>query len=352
MKIGIIGDIHWCQYSSIIRKRGEKYSLRLENCIKSINWAEELTQKLGCEFNVYLGDFFDKPDLNSEEISALKEIKWNELDKYFLVGNHEMSTNDLKINSSNIFELLDSYLNATETKKPLHVIDKPYPIGIGLDTHVCFLPYILETNRKELITYIPDKVKTFKNILFMHNDIKGIQMGTFVSQQGFSIEEIESNFNLCINGHLHNGSKITDKIFNVGNLTGQNFSENARKYDHVIFILDTNTLSIDVYENPFAFNFYKEDWVEGIPFNNDFKNNSVLTVQTSGDTYEESKTFIENNKNIIESRILLKPTLKEENLDVYEDLSIDHYKAFEEYVFQNISADNIAKEEIDNILEK
>ena len=40
MKIGIIGDLHWCQYSSIVRKRGEKYSLRLENCIHSVNLIE------------------------------------------------------------------------------------------------------------------------------------------------------------------------------------------------------------------------------------------------------------------------------------------------------------------------
>jgi len=40
MRIGIVGDIHYCMNSSLIRLRGEKYSLRIENCIKSINWAE------------------------------------------------------------------------------------------------------------------------------------------------------------------------------------------------------------------------------------------------------------------------------------------------------------------------
>ena len=357
MKIGLIGDVHWCQYSSIIRKRGNKYSLRLENCIKSVNWAEELTSKLGCEFNIYLGDFFDKPDLNSEEISALKEIKWNDSDKYFLVGNHEMGSNNLEINSSNIFELLDNYLHATETIKPLHVIDKPFSLADSY-TKILLLPYTTENKKQEVldlfdVLQLPyNKIHHNKSILLTHNDIAGIQLGNFESKQGFSIEEIENNFDLCIDGHLHNGCKVSDKIITIGNLTGQNFSENAHKYDHVIFILDTNTLKIDVYENPYAFNFYKEDWTEGIPFNDDFKTNSVLTVQTTEDTYEEAKQFVENSNNIIESRILLKPILKEENFDLYEDLSIDHYKAFEEYVFQNISADDIAKEEIKNILEQ
>lgn len=350
MKIGLIGDVHWCQYSSIIRKRGEKYSLRLENCVQSVNWAEELTQKLGCEFNVYLGDFFDKPDLNSEEISALKEIKWNDLDKYFLVGNHETGSSNLEINSSNIFELLDNYLHATETRKPLHVVDHPFTVGSS-ETEILLLPYIREDKKQDILSLF-NMLNTNKSILLMHNDIAGIQLGKFTSQQGFSVEDIESKFDLCINGHIHNGSKISNKIINIGNLTGQNFSENARLYDHVIFILDTDTLKMDVYENPYAFNFYKEDWTEGIPLVDDFKTNSVVTIQTTEDTHEEAKQFVENSSNIIESRILLKPILKEKNFDLYEDLSIDHYKAFEEYVFQNISADDIAKEEIKDILEQ
>lgn len=356
MKIGLIGDVHWCQYSSIIRKRGSKYSLRLENCIQSVNWAEELTKNLGCEFNVYLGDFFDKPDLNSEEISALKEIKWNDSDKYFLVGNHEMGSGNLEMNSSNIFELLDNYLHATETRKPLHVIDRPFTLG-DLHTRILLLPYILENKKQEALDLFKkyqlpyNTINIDRTIILTHNDIAGIQLGNFESKQGFSVEEIENNFDLCINGHIHNGGKVSDKIINIGNLTGQNFSENARRYDHVIFILDTDTLKIDVYENPYAFNFYKEDWTEGIPFDNDFKNNSVLTVQTSEDTCEEAKKFLEHTDNIVESRILLKPSLKQNDEVDYTDLSIDHYKAFKEYVMNNISADDIAISELDMVLE-
>ena len=351
MKIGIIGDLHWCQYSSIIRKRGEKYSLRLENCIHSVNWAEELTSQLGCEFNVYMGDFFDRADLNSEEISALKEIKWNNLDKYFLVGNHEIGSSNLQINSTKLFELFDNYLFTSDYTKPFHVIDSPYNIGVGLpnECEIIILPYILENNRKSIKEYFNSKA--FKKILLMHNDLKGVQLGKIKSTQGFSIEEIEENFDLCINGHLHNGGKISKRIINVGNLTGQNFSEDAHRYDHVIFILDTDTLNIDVYENPYAFNFYKEDWADGIPFNNIFKDNAVITVQTIDENYEEVKQFINNNKNIIESRILIKPNI-EENQDInYEDLSIDHYKEFENYILSHIDASEITKEEISYILQ-
>lgn len=351
MKIGIIGDIHWSQYSSIVRKRGERYSVRLENCIQSINWAEDLTGQLGCEFNIYMGDFFDKADLNSEEISALKEIKWNDKDKYFLVGNHEMGSNDLSISSTSLFELFDNYLFRNDYSKPFFVVDEPKVLGIGLpgELNILLLPYVLEENRKPIEEYAQG-VTAHRRLLFMHNDIKDVQMGSFISKQGFSKEEIGNMFDLCINGHLHNGGKVSDKIINVGNLTGQNFSEDAGRYEHVIFILDTDTLKIDVYENPYALNFYKEDWTEGIPFENNFKNNTVLTIQTSEDTYEEARDFISKSPNIIESRVLLKPTLECVETESLEDLSIDHYKAFKEYVFAHIDAGEIAKEEVGIIL--
>ena len=352
MKIGIIGDVHWCQYSSIVRKRGKKYSLRLENCIDSITWAETLTQSLGCECNVYLGDFFDKPDLNSEEITALKEIKWNNLDKYFLVGNHEMGSNNLEINSSNVFQLLNNYFDSIYGLRPFFVIDKPaiIPIDVNREVGIILLPYILGENKDSISSYIT-KTQFRKKVLLMHNDIAGIQLGSFISKQGFEIEDIQNNCNLCINGHIHNGSKIADKIINIGNLTGQNFSENARSYDHVVFILDTDILTVDVYENPYAFNFYKEDWTEGIPFVDDFKNNAVLTVQTSEETYDDAKIFIENSKHIVESRILLKPTLKDISQEEIKDLSIDQYQALSDYVLSNIDASELAQEELKYILE-
>lgn len=36
-KFLIASDLHWSQYSSIVRKRGKKYSVRLHNLINSMN---------------------------------------------------------------------------------------------------------------------------------------------------------------------------------------------------------------------------------------------------------------------------------------------------------------------------
>ena len=84
-KICIWGDNHWSQYSSILRKRGDKYSVRLENSISSLNWVENLATSQGCSFVVCTGDFFDAAVLKAEELTALEDIKWNNLPHMFLV---------------------------------------------------------------------------------------------------------------------------------------------------------------------------------------------------------------------------------------------------------------------------
>ena len=87
MKYLVCGDVHWCQYSSILRTRGNKYSTRLENLIASVNWVEDLAKKQECEGIIYLGDFFDRPDLGAEELTALQEVKWANLKHIFIPGN-------------------------------------------------------------------------------------------------------------------------------------------------------------------------------------------------------------------------------------------------------------------------
>ena len=42
LKLLIYSDPHFCEFSSIIRSQGKKFSVRLENLIKSVNWVENL----------------------------------------------------------------------------------------------------------------------------------------------------------------------------------------------------------------------------------------------------------------------------------------------------------------------
>lgn len=347
MKILIYSDNHWSQYSSIVRQRGDKYSLRLENQIKSINWAESLAITQGCNVVVHLGDFFDSSSLNSEEITALKEVRWaNEIPHYFLVGNHEIGTRNLEFNSVHVLT----------NNTPFNVIDTLTTININDFTELVFLPYTFESDRKSLTDTLSSK--RYKRIIFSHNDIKGIQMGKFQSKEGYEISDIQANCDLFINGHLHNGEKVADKIINCGNLTGQNFGEDATKYDHVALVLDTDTLRVAVFENPYAFNFYKLDFYENdsIEYINatHLKHNAVCSIRCAESDLHylkvrfgnEKDDLIPKNCNVVASRFIIVPEKSNENVSEEQLTEIDHLNVFKEYITQTLGTSEIITTEL------
>lgn len=337
MRILLYTDNHWCTTSSVIRGRGSKYSIRLENQIQSINWAESLVKEYGCDKVIHLGDFFDKPDLSSEELTALKDIKWADKDHYFLVGNHEMGNQDLTFNSMNALSKVGK------------VINKPELMSIfGCD--IILLPYVVGAEKPSLKSIIDNlymdtfSTQELKNrIILSHNDICGIRYGQWESKVGFDIEEINNCCNLFINGHLHNQQQVNDKIFNLGNLTGQNFSEDAFKYSHCAAILDTNTLQINCIVNPYAFQFYKVE-VNNI---NQFKeiierldkeNNVIITIKTPFDISDKVKEQL-STCNFIYSRVLIDYSKQHIDKEVIEkiDLDIDYISKFKKFIEEKYS---------------
>lgn len=333
MKLGVVGDIHWSKYSSIIRQRGNKYSLRLENCINSVNWAEEVLKD--CDKIIYLGDFFDSDILKSEELTALSELKWNDKEHIFLVGNHELGLHDLSFSSAHLFNIANKV-----------VIDKPVVQVNSYDqVELCFIPYMLD-NTGRIEDYIYGRTNKLPRIVFSHNDIAGIQLGKFLTTSGFEIEDIECNCDLFINGHLHNETCIDDKIYNIGNLTGQNFSEDARRYGHKVFIIDTETLDIQKIENPFAFRFFKFENVEDLLKYN-FPSNSVVTAKLYAEQFNKVKDFVDHN-NVIAHRFVIISNIKEsdssENNPI--QLSVDHLEKFQEFILDRLGNDKLVKEEL------
>lgn len=340
MKIGIVGDVHWSKYSSIVRSRGHEYTTRLENCIKSVTWAEELIENCGCDFTVYLGDFFDKSELSAEELSALNEVCWNTTDHIFLVGNHEMGINNLSISSAHLLNL----------KTNIEVIDKP-TYKCFFEDGFLFLPYILEENRKPFYEYISNP----HCVVFSHNDLKGIQMGQFISTSGFELDDIENNCKLFINGHIHNGSKVSQKIINVGNLTGQNFSEDATKYHHSIMILDTDTGSCALYDNPYAFNFYKFDVTKGEDQYRKIEsivNNEINPVITLKLLSSQKDVYDKLLSNTVIHRMIVQPEFvhNDNNKEALETLSINHLEKFKEYILNELGNNDDVINELSAII--
>lgn len=343
MKLCIIGDLHWSTYSSILRTRGNYFSTRLEYLIKTLDWVQEVSKKNNCDEEIYLGDFFDKPDLTSEEISALSEVKWNDNSKlrHFLVGNHESGVASLVYNSTQALHKL----GVVESTPNMYRLDDK--------TQLLFLPYITEDNRKSLIDYIYNKDNNSRLIVFSHNDIKDFQMGKFTSKTGFEIDDIIKNCDLYINGHLHNGSWVSSKkILNLGNICGQNFSEDAFKYEHHIAILDTDTLEIEFIENPYALNFYKIEINDEKDLNilYKLKSNCVLAVHCLDSIEEKTRKLISSLSEVLSYKIVTysSNTLTSDKETVVIN-NVDHLAQFTKFIIENLGNNDIVNEELSEV---
>lgn len=347
MKIFLYTDTHWSQYSSILRRRGQKYSVRLEGLIQSINWAEALSQELECDAVGMLGDFFDTPIIGSEELTALADIKWNKgVPHIFLVGNHESNVSSLVYNSTKALD-----------REGFTIVSKPDIWEIDDKTVIILLPYIIEEERKTLKEYIKELLPnhSYTNVVvFSHNDIKGIKYGAFESKEGFDLEDIENNSNLFLNGHLHNTAYLNKNktILNLGNLTGQNFSENAFKHRHFAYVFDTDTNEITRYENPYAFNFYKVE----IKDEKDLKilatlgDNSVVSIKSEEKIVDKVWNKLKKMSHIIDSRVTVYRESQETNKDVVISLQgMDYIKKFADYMVDTLGSSDILEEELAHI---
>ena len=148
---------------------------------------------------------------------------------------------------------------------------------------VCFLPYRVSRNIEPIASIFGHKSASTHRLIFSHNDIKGIQYGPVLSTFGFPIEDIEAESDLFLNGHIHNGTKVTESIINLGNLSGADFKEDAFHYSHNALLLETKedgTFSYEFIENPHAFNFYQIKVADKSDLNKfkALKNQAVISV--------------------------------------------------------------------------
>ena len=341
MKILCFTDNHFCERSSIVTRYGEKYSLRLENQLNSLNWVEQISKEKSCDLVVCLGDFFDKPHLTDQELTALQDIKWNDLPHYFLVGNHESEEINLQFSSTSALKALNR-----------EIIDSPCTKNIG-DVELAFLPYITESEKQPLEDYFT--TKPAYRILFSHNDLLGIQMGPVVSKTGFSIEELENNCTFCLNGHLHNGQAASSRVLNLGNLTGKDFGEDSFKYEHKVAIIDTDTFNIEFIENPYAFNFYKIDILNksDLDILTKVKSNAVLSIRCDESCIEAARTIIKDSPYILEARVVMIKQFTgsaEEGVIDISDLVVDQCVKFAECCRAKLEASPILEMELAEIL--
>ena len=178
-------------------------------------------------------------------------------------------------------------------------------------------------------------------------------MGLVESKTGFSVEELEANCTFCINGHLHNGQPVSNRVLNLGNLTGKDFGEDSFKYTHKVLVIDTDTFKLDFIENPYAFNFYKIDISSKADLNilTTLKSNAIISVKCVDTIIEETRQLIEKTPNIIESRITLIKTFSDDSSTVnIDDLMVDQCVKFAECCREKLENTPILEAELAEIL--
>lgn len=342
-KILVCGDIHWSTYSSILRNRGQNFSVRLEQLIASLNWVEALAREQGCLEEIFLGDTFDKPELDAESITALSEVEWNKdaRARHFIVGNHESGMASLRYNSTQILHKMGV------------IEDSPFLYPYDDNLEILFLPYITEDERKPLAEYLKGRDASKRILVCSHNDIKGFQMGAFLSKTGFDLSEIEASCNLYLNGHLHNCGWPSKKVCNVGVLCGQNFSEDAFKYGHHVAIVDTDTLDVRFFENPHALNFYKIDIMHKEDFNciKNIKKYAVASVKCPNGLKDELRAILDNDPRILTYKMAI--TIEASNGEACEAKpelgGLDYLDRFKEFILANVGDNDIVREELTEV---
>ena len=297
MKIGLYADPHISQTSSIIVGKSGDFSGRLTNLINSFKWMNRFFKEKGCAMVVCLGDMTDKPTLTAEEITALSCCGVE--NHHLLVGNHCRADKDGKINSLSIFKNI--YYEPT-------ILEVPGFYSHDRETvRILVLPY---NSTPVDLTQFKDSV----DVILSHNDIKGYDFGGHVSEVGYEIEDILSKCKLFINGHLHNGAwLIQDRVVNLGQLSGMNFSSCGGQWEPSVGILDTDTLTLEIHENPYAYRFKKEEfstltklksYLDNLPESGEY----VLQARVPDTIAQKSRKLIDQCSKVVASRVLTSQT--------------------------------------------
>lgn len=292
MKILLYADPHLSMSSSLVKYVGASgFTARLDNLIESFEWMR--TNFDYCDMVFCLGDFTDRSDLNATEITAMSKLGAE--DHHFIVGNHCRSNVSGSINTLSMFK--NVYYE---------------PTYMDLDgKKVLILPY--RSDNYDLSEY--DKV----DIILSHNDISGVRYGGYVNHTGFNISDILDKCDLFINGHIHSGGYVVkDKIVNLGQLTGVNFSSCGGEWEPSVGVLDTDSMSLEIIQNPFAIKYKKvefdnvldcKSYVDGI-----IGNRYVLQVKVPNKIADGVRSMINSCPFVVGSRIIVIP----DELSAYE----------------------------------
>lgn len=275
-KLIISADIHFCKRESLVENR-------YPHLVNSFAWLDGLQG----DFHFDLGDLFNMSNLSAEDVAVLDSIKFKN-SWHCLTGNHEQ----------------DGHNSLLKYFRDIHVIyEKPQLKNFGKDIGwVLFLPFVKDVGT--LDQYLNKLPQGESAIVLSHCEF----IGMFGSDGGFNISDVEKDprIKIWLQGHYHQRALVSPKIVIVGNLVGNNFTQNFAS--HGVCIYDTVTNKYEFIENPYALRFGKMDTntkeclairklVEA-----DKNRRYVLAIQTDSDLKDKMKAWADTY--LVASRVI------------------------------------------------
>jgi len=266
--------------------------------------------KFKIERVICLGDTFDKrKSVNFNSLEAAKNMWFDPLEKMgvsltMLVGNHDIYyKNTLRINSPSL--LLGEYGNISIMDNPGEFFLDSLPI-LGV-------PWICDENRSRVYELLEQSTAP---ICMGHFEFNGFEAHPgHVMDHGISTEPFQK-FNKVISGHYHSKSN-KGNVYYLGN--PYELYWNDYKSKRGFHVLDTQTLELKFYRNPFTMfhkEYYNDDSV--IEDYKQFSNKYVkIIVENKTDSTKFDKVIEEMyNAGVAELKII-------EDLSTEYDLSDD-----------------------------
>lgn len=136
-----------------------------------------------------------------------------------LIGNHDYCNNQQFLTDKHFFNPLKKIANITVVDKPTHIEKLGFSFG--------FCPYVYPGRFHEaLSTYFTAEKLREQDIIFAHQEILGVQMGSIKSEIG---DPWPSDYPFLICGHIHEYNELQDNVIYVGTPIQHNFGDGSNK---------------------------------------------------------------------------------------------------------------------------
>lgn len=204
MKVLIYSDIHLSTSSSIQRDQDDHYSSRLQSMLDIYDEIIGLANNSKVDIIIDAGDLLDKDVVTSQELEVLAKmlVMNSTIPEYHLNGNHGLGVS--KFNSASI---------------------------TGLASNHTFIDEV--THLDKLITLVPfgsnlldEDIYKDTRLIITHDSIVDRRLGLLMNSTLLDdVFKLLSDNQLVVNGHIHNPSKLSNNIINIGSSSGCNFGD-------------------------------------------------------------------------------------------------------------------------------